>query len=51
MLERILYIWNIRHPACGYVQGINEIVTPLIIVFLGEFVELDEKIYEIPDNI
>ncbi|KAJ6587604.1 hypothetical protein DFH09DRAFT_1074824 [Mycena vulgaris] len=28
-LERILYIWVIRHPAGGYVQGINNLVTPI----------------------
>ncbi|KAL5703336.1 hypothetical protein ACHQM5_028438 [Ranunculus cassubicifolius] len=35
-LERILYTWAIRHPASGYVQGINDLVTPFIIVFLSE---------------
>jgi hypothetical protein len=33
-LERILYIWSIRHPASGYVQGINDLVTPFLVVFL-----------------
>ncbi|KAJ8950280.1 hypothetical protein NQ318_021135 [Aromia moschata] len=41
MFERILFIWSIRHPASGYVQGINDLVTPFYIVFLQEF---------IPDN-
>lgn len=36
MFERILYIWAIRHPASGYVQGINDLVTPFFIVFLQE---------------
>ncbi|KAJ9421810.1 hypothetical protein QL093DRAFT_2294996 [Fusarium oxysporum] len=27
-LERILYVWAVRHPASGYVQGINDLVTP-----------------------
>ncbi|XP_028092433.1 TBC1 domain family member 22B-like, partial [Camellia sinensis] len=27
-LERILYTWAIRHPASGYVQGINDLATP-----------------------
>jgi len=36
MLTRILYIWNIRHPASGYVQGINDLCTPFIITYLGE---------------
>ena len=34
-LERILYIWSIRHPASGYVQGINDLVTPFYIVYLA----------------
>lgn len=33
-LERILYIWALRHPASGYVQGINDLVTPFFFVFL-----------------
>uniref|UniRef100_A0A7N0TV24 Rab-GAP TBC domain-containing protein n=1 Tax=Kalanchoe fedtschenkoi TaxID=63787 RepID=A0A7N0TV24_KALFE len=38
-LERILYTWAIRHPASGYVQGINDLVTPFLVVFLSEFLE------------
>ncbi|RWR96780.1 Rab-GTPase-TBC domain-containing protein [Cinnamomum micranthum f. kanehirae] len=38
-LERILYTWAIRHPASGYVQGINDLVTPFLIVFLSEHFE------------
>jgi len=34
-LERILYIWAIRHPASGYVQGINDLATPFFVVFLS----------------
>ena len=30
VLERILNIWAIRHPASGYVQGINDLVTPFM---------------------
>lgn len=37
-LERILYLWAIRHPASGYVQGINDLVTPFWQVFLGQYV-------------
>uniref|UniRef100_A0A8D8YGR5 TBC1 domain family member 22B n=1 Tax=Cacopsylla melanoneura TaxID=428564 RepID=A0A8D8YGR5_9HEMI len=37
MFERILFIWAIRHPASGYVQGINDLVTPFFVVFLQEF--------------
>eukprot|EP00124_Ichthyophonus_hoferi_P004021 Ihof_evm2s397 gene=Ihof_evmTU2s397 len=39
ILERILYIWSIRHPACGYVQGINDLVTPFFTVFLSSYIE------------
>ncbi|GAX82630.1 hypothetical protein CEUSTIGMA_g10056.t1 [Chlamydomonas eustigma] len=35
-LERLLYIWGIRHPASGYVQGMNDLVTPFLAIFLGE---------------
>uniref|UniRef100_W8BWT6 TBC1 domain family member 22B n=1 Tax=Ceratitis capitata TaxID=7213 RepID=W8BWT6_CERCA len=39
MFERILFIWAIRHPASGYVQGINDLVTPFFIVFMQEVLE------------
>ncbi|OVA08804.1 Rab-GTPase-TBC domain [Macleaya cordata] len=38
-LERILYTWAIRHPASGYVQGINDLVTPFLVVFLSEYLQ------------
>uniref|UniRef100_A0A0G2JWM9 TBC1 domain family, member 22B n=1 Tax=Rattus norvegicus TaxID=10116 RepID=A0A0G2JWM9_RAT len=38
IFERILFIWAIRHPASGYVQGINDLVTPFFVVFLSEYV-------------
>ncbi|KRX10895.1 Rab-GTPase-TBC domain [Pseudocohnilembus persalinus] len=41
ILVRVLYIWNIRHPACGYVQGINDIATPFLIVFINEKCEIN----------
>ncbi|TAQ89392.1 hypothetical protein B7494_g2287 [Chlorociboria aeruginascens] len=37
-LERILYVWAVRHPASGYVQGINDLVTPFWQVFLASYV-------------
>ena len=52
MMIRILFTWSMRHPASGYVQGINDLAAPLIVVFLTEFVEnLNEtNIYEISDT-
>ncbi|PIN26439.1 Ypt/Rab-specific GTPase-activating protein GYP1 [Handroanthus impetiginosus] len=38
-LERILYTWAIRHPASGYVQGINDLATPFLVVFVSEYLE------------
>ncbi|POS83264.1 RabGAP/TBC [Erysiphe pulchra] len=37
-LERILYVWAVRHPASGYVQGINDLVTPFWQVFLASYI-------------
>ncbi|KAK2777010.1 GTPase activating protein [Colletotrichum kahawae] len=37
-LERILYLWAVRHPASGYVQGINDLVTPFWQVFLSAYI-------------
>jgi hypothetical protein len=34
-LERILYVWSVRHPAAGYVQGLNDLATPFLTVFLA----------------
>jgi hypothetical protein len=36
-LARLLYIWAIRHPASSYVQGINDLATPLLAVFLSGY--------------
>lgn len=45
LFERILFIWSIRHPASGYVQGINDLVTPFFIVFLQEVLEPGKRNY------
>lgn len=44
MFERILFIWAIRHPASGYVQGMNDLVTPFYVVFLQEYLPIGIKI-------
>jgi len=48
LLRRTLYIWSIRHPASGYVQGMNDLVVPFLFVFLASKVgveptQLEEK--------
>ncbi|XP_015426216.1 PREDICTED: TBC1 domain family member 22A [Myotis davidii] len=42
IFERILFIWAIRHPASGYVQGINDLVTPFFVVFICEHTEEED---------
>jgi len=39
ILARLLYVWAMRHPASSYVQGINDLATPLIVVFLADYYE------------
>jgi TBC1 domain family member 2 len=34
-MRRILYFWSIRHPACGYVQGLNDLLAPILAVFFS----------------
>ena len=35
MLIRILFAWTMRHPASAYVQGINDLAAPMVLVFLA----------------
>eukprot|EP00357_Protocruzia_adherens_P018262 CAMPEP_0114990718 /NCGR_PEP_ID=MMETSP0216-20121206/10962_1 /TAXON_ID=223996 /ORGANISM="Protocruzia adherens, Strain Boccale" /LENGTH=408 /DNA_ID=CAMNT_0002353945 /DNA_START=27 /DNA_END=1253 /DNA_ORIENTATION=+ len=42
MIERILIVWACRHPASGYVQGINDLCTPFVIVFLENLIEFGD---------
>ncbi|KAG7446344.1 RabGAP/TBC [Guyanagaster necrorhizus] len=45
-LERILYVWAIRHPASGYVQGINDLVTPFFQVFLSAYIDSNPEDFD-----
>ncbi|EGD75589.1 TBC1 domain family member 22A [Salpingoeca rosetta] len=47
MLERILYIWAIRHPGSGYVQGMNDLVTPFIAVFIDDVLDCDFAVCDV----
>lgn len=49
-LERILLMWAFRHPASGYVQGINDLVTPFFVVFLEDIVRNNLDKYKIKTN-
>jgi hypothetical protein len=39
LFERILFIWTIRYSTSGYVQDINDLVTPFFVVFLSKFID------------
>jgi len=39
LLKRVLYLWSSRNPACSYVQGINDVVCPIIWAFVGNHTE------------
>lgn len=36
-LERLLYVWALRHDATGYVQGMGDLATPFYEVFLSNY--------------
>ena len=43
-LRKVLFLWAIRHPASGYVQGINDLVTPFYQIFLQNYLwQLQKK--------
>jgi hypothetical protein len=52
MMIRILFSWTMRHPASGYVQGINDLAAPLILVFLAQYIPHpnQDNIYEISEK-
>lgn len=51
IFQRILYVWSVRHPASGYVQGMNDLVTPFFSVFITEYLTDDNlDLTDISDN-
>jgi len=36
LMERVLFVWALRQPASGYVQGHNDALLPVLIVFLAD---------------
>ena len=43
IMVRILFIWTIRHPACGYVQGMNDLCAPFVLVLIVDFLDPDRN--------
>lgn len=59
LFERVLFVWSVRHPASGYVQGMNDLLQPFFFAFLiphsgikdpSELEKL-ENIDNVPENI
>ncbi|KAE8678813.1 Ypt/Rab-GAP domain of gyp1p superfamily protein isoform 3 [Hibiscus syriacus] len=48
MLRRVLLLWCLRHPDCGYRQGMHELLAPLLYVLHIDVERLSEvrKLYE-----
>ncbi|KAE9602439.1 hypothetical protein Lal_00049735 [Lupinus albus] len=48
ILRRILLLWCLRHPQCGYRQGMHELLAPLLYVLQVDVEHLSEvrKLYE-----
>ncbi|OIW07735.1 hypothetical protein TanjilG_11893 [Lupinus angustifolius] len=48
MLRRILLLWCLRHPECGYRQGMHELLAPLLYVLQVDLGRLSEvrKLYD-----
>ena len=42
-MRRILYIFGVLHPSKNYVQGMNEILTPILTVFFSHYFEETDK--------
>ncbi|KAL2928827.1 TBC1 domain family member 5-like protein A [Bienertia sinuspersici] len=48
LLRRILLLWCLRHPECGYRQGMHELLAPLLYVLHADIQHLNEvrELYE-----
>jgi hypothetical protein len=36
LMTRVLYVRSYKHPESGYVQGMNDLIAPFVLIFLGE---------------
>ncbi|KAJ6246783.1 tbc1 domain family member 22a [Anaeramoeba flamelloides] len=42
IFKQVLYIWSVRHPASGYVQGMNDLVTPFFYTFFQDYIKEEQ---------
>ncbi|KAK2198298.1 bifunctional Rab-GTPase-TBC domain/Rab-GTPase-TBC domain superfamily [Babesia duncani] len=54
LMERILFVWSVRNPASGYVQGINDLLSILIVTFCRSYINAHdlecESIFNLSDK-
>jgi len=44
LMVKVLYVWSVRHPASGYVQGMNDLLSIFVLVFAADAeAELDRR--------
>jgi len=48
--ERVLYIWASLHPASGYVQGLNDLLTPIVLILLSEYIPVFASSHDDTNN-
>ena len=36
LFQHVLFVWAVRHPASGYVQGMNDILVPFFFAFVAD---------------
>lgn len=41
LMERVLFVWAMQQPDTGYVQGMNDVLLPLLFVFLADRTGVD----------
>jgi TBC1 domain family member 2 len=41
IMREVLLVWALRNPACGYVQGMNDLLVPLLVVLLQAITDED----------
>jgi len=50
-MTRLLLVWHVRHIAPGYIQVMNDMVSPFIVVFLYENMnDLNMQTLELPKD-
>lgn len=49
-LRKVLFLWAVRHPASGYVQGINDLCTPFFQIFLDNYIWQLQRIHSLKNS-